>query len=85
MEKIFFTILHKKEKFLMSNHNICFHGEIKKNVSTFWLIKNTLSGTMNSSVVQSIVSLMSSLVVKNLTALVSTISNSQLFLLKKCE
>ena len=36
-------------------------------------------------VVQSIVSLMSSLVVKMLTLLVSTISNSQVFLLKKCE
>ena len=36
-------------------------------------------------VVQSIVSLMSSLVVKMLTVLVDTISNSQVFLLKKCE
>ena len=36
-------------------------------------------------VVQSIVRLMTSLVVKMLTVLVSTISNSQLFLLKKCE
>ena len=36
-------------------------------------------------VVQSIVSLTSSLVVKILTVLVSTISNSQVFLLKKCE
>ena len=36
-------------------------------------------------VVQSIVSLMSSLVVKMLTVLVSTISYSQIFLLKKCE
>ena len=36
-------------------------------------------------VVQSIISLMSSLVVKMLTVLVSTISNSQIFLLKKCE
>ena len=36
-------------------------------------------------VVQSIVSLTSSLVVKMLTVLVSTISFSQLFLLKKCE
>ena len=35
-------------------------------------------------VVQSIVSLTSSLVVKMLTGLVSTISNSQVFLLKKC-
>ena len=34
-------------------------------------------------VVQSIISLMSSLVVKMLTLLVSTISNSQIFLLKK--
>ena len=36
-------------------------------------------------VVQSIDSLMSSLVVRMLTVLVSTISNSQVFLLKKCE
>ena len=36
-------------------------------------------------VVQSIVSLTSLLVVKMLTVLVSTVSNSQLFLLKKCE
>ena len=36
-------------------------------------------------VVQSIVSLTSLLVVKMLTVLVSTISNSQVFLLKKCE
>ena len=36
-------------------------------------------------VVQSVVSLTSSLVVKIVTVLVSTISNSQVFLLKKCE
>ena len=36
-------------------------------------------------VVQSIFSLTSSLVVKMLTVLVSTVSNSQVFLLKKCE
>ena len=36
-------------------------------------------------VVQSIISLTSLLVVKMLTVLVSTVSNSQLFLLKKCE
>ena len=36
-------------------------------------------------VVQSIVSVTSLLVVKMLIVLVSTISNSQLFLLKKCE
>ena len=36
-------------------------------------------------VVQSVVSLMSSVVVKMLTVLVSTISNSLVFLLKKCE
>ena len=35
--------------------------------------------------VQSIVSLTSSLVVKMLTVLVSTISNSKVFLLNKCE
>ena len=36
-------------------------------------------------VVQSVVSLTSLLVVKMLTVLVSTISNSQVFLLEKCE
>ena len=36
-------------------------------------------------VVQSIVSITSSLVVKMLNAQVGTVSNSQLFLLKKCE
>ena len=36
-------------------------------------------------VLQNIVNLMSLLVVKMLTVLVSTISNSQVFLLKKCE
>ena len=36
-------------------------------------------------IVQSIISLMSPLVVKMLTALVSTICNSQVILLKKCE
>ena len=36
-------------------------------------------------VVQSIISLTSLLVVKTLTVLVSKISNSQVFLLKKCE
>ena len=36
-------------------------------------------------VVQRVVSLISLLVVKMLTVLVSTISNSQVFLLKKCE
>ena len=36
-------------------------------------------------VVESIISLTSSLVVKMLTVLVSTISNSQVILLKKCE
>ena len=36
-------------------------------------------------VLQSVVSLTSSLVGKMLTVLVSTISNSQVFLLKKCE
>ena len=56
----------------MSTHNICFWEEIRKNEYL-------------GSVIQSIVSLTSSLVVKILTVLVSTIINSQIFLLKKCE
>ena len=40
--------------------------------------------TFLGSVVQSIVSLMSSLVVKIVNVLVSIISNPQIFLLKKC-
>ena len=30
----------------MSTHNICFHGEIRKNVSNFWLKKLLFSGAM---------------------------------------
>ena len=44
-----------------------------------------IAATFLGPVVQSIVSLTSWLVVKMLTILVSTISNSQVFLLKKCE
>ena len=46
-------------------------------------MKTYVVGTHQGQVVQSIVSLTSSLVVKILTFLVSTISNSQVFLLKK--
>ena len=45
----------------------------------------TISETLQGPVVQSIVSLTSSLVMKMLTILVSTISNPQVFLLNKCE
>ena len=45
--------------------------------------KQDLSDINLGPVVQSVVSLTDSLVVKMLTALVSTISNSQVFLLKK--
>ena len=44
-------------------------------------VKSSIQGP----VVQSIVSLTSLLVVKMLIVLVSTIANSQVFLLKKCE
>ena len=53
------------------------------NIRTIVLINQALY--IQGPVVQSIVSLMSSLVVKMLTGLVSTISNSQVFLMKKCE
>ena len=51
---------------------------------------NTLSATRiteyyRAQIVQSVVSLTSSLVVKMLTVLGSTIPNSKVFLLKKCE
>ena len=48
-------------------------------------IQRNKQNIYQSPVVQNIVSLMSSLVVEMLTVLVSTISNSQVFLLKKCE
>ena len=55
-------------------------------MNSFWLKKSSLSGDtyINSQglVLQSIVSLMSSLVVKMLTVLVSTIYKSRVFLLK---
>ena len=71
----------------MSTPNINFQGEIRKIL--MW--KPLLSGAMKQKsvnqgpVVQSIVSLTISLVVKILTILVITISNSQVFLLKKFE
>ena len=46
-------------------------------------IASSKKGTLQGPVVQNIVSLISSLIVKMLTVLVSTISNSQVFLLKK--
>ena len=51
----------------------------------FWIFIETPISNNQGPVVQSIVSLTSLLKVKMLTVLVSTISNSQLFLLKKCE
>ena len=56
-------------------------GKKKKNQHTKAPDKWSIQGP----VVQSIVSLINSLVVKLLTVLVSIISNSQVFLLKKCE
>ena len=80
----------------MTTHNIYFHGEIRKiycgyphlSVAVNCIDSQGLHHQCifvdQGPVVQSIVSLTSSLVVKILTVLVST-SNSQLFLLKKCE
>ena len=59
----------------MSTHNKIVCGEIK--LLTLFLFNN------QGPIVQSLVSFTSSLVVKMLTVLVSTISNSQVFLLKK--
>ena len=54
----------------------------KENIRMFTKYSTAIS---LGPVVQSIVNLTSSLVVKTLTILVSTISNSKVFLLKKCE
>ena len=64
----------------------CCYGKIQK-IGITQLI-NILWNLLKSNlglVVQSVVSLTSSLVVKMLTILVSTTSNSQVFLLKNCE
>ena len=57
----------------------------KIKVKLIWYYGRALLHENLGLVVQSIVSLMSSLVVKMLGVLVSRMSNSQLFLLKKCE
>ena len=31
----------------MSTHNICFHGEMRKNINTFFIEENILSGAMS--------------------------------------
>ena len=49
------------------------------------VVQSIVSLTSQGPVVQSIISLTSSLVIKMLTVLVSTVSNSQVFLLKKCK
>ena len=64
------TPLCLSEVLLMNIINACFNEE---------------TGKYLGPVVQSIVSLTSLLVVKILTILISTISNVQVFLLKKCE
>ena len=56
-------------------------SDYSKKVLCFQIIPIYLQGPG----VQSMVSLTSSLLVKILTLLVSTISNSQVYLLKKCE
>ena len=48
-------------------------------------LKSNIVLIFQDPVVQSVINLTSSLVVKMLTVLVNTIPNSQLFLLKKCE
>ena len=74
-------ILHKKVPYLelhkLDIKVINLHGML---MPFFWEKRRKILPTMLS-----IVSLTSSLVVKMLIVLVSTISNSQVFLLKKCE
>ena len=55
------------------------------NVITQISLNRSFTGAFLGPVAQSIVNLTSLLLVEMLTALVSTISNSQKFLLKKCE
>ena len=55
------------------------------NTKNMFLSRNKEKKNYQGLVVQSIFSLTSLLVVKMLTVIVSTISNSQVFLLKKCE
>ena len=67
----------------------------EKNINTFWLKSHLIRSCACyrrflkidnlGPVVQSVVSFTSSLVVKMWTVLVRTMSNSQVFLLKKCE
>ena len=62
---------------------VCFPMLIS--IGTKFKIKHFFNQKVLGPVIQSIVSLTSSLVVKMLAVLVSKISNSQVFLLKKCE
>ena len=65
---------------------ILFSGKNRKtNNLSSELAKSVVKVKVQGPDVQSIIRLTSSLVVKILTVLVSTISNSQVFLLKKCE
>ena len=83
---------HNEKSPLLSHVNIKdldLHNQIRAcsvhvSIQQDLLIPETVNGDPNQGlVVQSVVSLTSSLAAKMLTVLVSTISNSQVFLLKK--
>ena len=79
------------ENLLKTDLSVChsgYTGWIEFSLGTFSRIAHTpyrLHTRLQDPFIQSVVSLTSSLVVKMLTVLVSTKSNLQVFLLKKCE
>ena len=61
-------------------HNICFHGEIRKIFTKYSILSETIS---LGPVVQSVISLTSSLRVISLTVLVDSIDNILIFFAEK--
>ena len=77
---------YKISKFMMICLNLMAQSTLSRSCQAGQLIHSLFScAVTQGQVVQSMVSLKSLLVVKMLTVLVSTKSNSQLFLLKKCQ
>ena len=73
--------------FYVNYMHICLAADLCEMLKPIFFRKyfSILSTAVLGPVVQRVISLTSSLMVKMLTVLVSIISNSQVFLLKKCE
>ena len=79
------NVRFQQRPILITTHNVCFHGEIRKN--TIYLVVKHVSSTAQGPVVQRIVTLTSSLMTNLFIVVAMIFSNTctLIFLLEKCE